>query len=519
MSYQILDEDEKSYKVKHADGSEFKVAKKGLNKQVLEKIAKQYPKIPRKMAEGGIAGESDDESTFDAPSSKSAEQLNQETNGLMNQGIRSDSSGPVPAGQVNMSPSDFGKYPDLNSPEAVSDIVSSANASSPGSQTSQPSSPGPSGGGGGGAFGTMDPGSLMNKAFGNEMSGMKDVANAKSQEAQGIGQAYDQWQQASKAANDSFQQNTKQILDENQKIAQTPIDPRRVWSNMSTGNKIAAGVGIMIGGIHTIGNNPSNGALDAINKAVNDDINSQKEQKNSLWNANLMKYKNAQVADAATRLQINGMLQGTLAKTAAQSQSVQAQAAVKTGIAALQMQAVPYAQQIAQYHTLGQMMGTGSQGGGMPTGSLPPMMAEKYGKQMVDSGGKTYLAKTEKGAEEINKMQTLYRPIVDDVNLIKGLGSSALIDPDARSRAQAAMNRIAMNLNEFNGYKRFTDTDKDTIQHMFNDPSAIKSIFTNQGATADTLKSLQTKLESEKANSLHGYKGMTGYNTKAYGAK
>jgi hypothetical protein len=126
----------------------------------------------------------------------------------------------------------------------------------------------------------------------------------------------------------------------------------------------------------------------------------------------------------------------------------------------------------------------------------------------VPVGGVAYQAPNEKSADEMRKMEGAYQPIVDDIKLLQNLGPGATVPGSAANqRAQAAMGRIAMKVNEFNGYNRFTDMDEKTIHSQFNDPTSIKSLFQGQGATYDTLRALKNSLENARSKNLIGYKG------------
>lgn len=67
------------------------------------------------------------------------------------------------------------------------------------------------------------------------------------------------------------------------------IDPRRIWNNASTGDKIIAGIGILLSGIGQglqarAGINAPNLALQTINNAIDRDIDAQKENRNARGN-------------------------------------------------------------------------------------------------------------------------------------------------------------------------------------------------------------------------------------------
>ena len=87
------------------------------------------------------------------------------------------------------------------------------------------------------------------------------------------------------------QVNNRGLKEDLAKIASTKIDPDHWWNSKSTGGKIAAGIGVILGGLGQglqmwgpHGNKQAtNTALEQVDKAIHDDIDAQKESKNDMW--------------------------------------------------------------------------------------------------------------------------------------------------------------------------------------------------------------------------------------------
>lgn len=119
------------------------------------------------------------------------------------------------------------------------------------------------------------------------------------------------------------------------------IDPRRVWNNMSSGNKVMATIAIILGGMGSGGDAANNAAMKVINKAIDDDINAQKEEKEnarSLYQLNFQRYRDTQSAMDATRLQMNAIAQGQLNALASKYAAPAAQAKAKILMGTLKQQ-------------------------------------------------------------------------------------------------------------------------------------------------------------------------------------
>jgi len=94
-----------------------------------------------------------------------------------------------------------------------------------------------------------------------------------------------------KTADETYKRSHGQLLDLATKIGQTKVDPDHWWNNKDTGGKIAAGIGLLFGGLGQGGMNwgshgqghASNTAIDAIDNAIKQDIDSQHENIQNQW--------------------------------------------------------------------------------------------------------------------------------------------------------------------------------------------------------------------------------------------
>jgi hypothetical protein len=73
-----------------------------------------------------------------------------------------------------------------------------------------------------------------------------------------------------------------EILKRNEELSNFKIDPNRLWNKSSTGQKIAGFLGLVLSGIGSGLTGKSNSALDVITRAIENDIDSQKEEKGAL---------------------------------------------------------------------------------------------------------------------------------------------------------------------------------------------------------------------------------------------
>lgn len=105
-----------------------------------------------------------------------------------------------------------------------------------------------------------------------------------------------------------------------QDVASSKVDPKNYVHSMSTSQKIGNAIALIIGGIGAGLTHGPNLAYQSLQKAIEDDVQSQKDNigtKKSLLSENLAKYKDMRMAEHATMMQMNAMTQGQIAQIAA----------------------------------------------------------------------------------------------------------------------------------------------------------------------------------------------------------
>lgn len=173
----------------------------------------------------------------------------------------------------------------------------------------------------------------FDKALELEKTGIQQGANAQSegykQTAQVIGQnvmQQKQMQDAYKLEADKITAQNTQLFND---VASSKVDPNHFWNSKSTGGKIMATIGVILGGIGGGASGTPNQALATLQNHIQQDIDAQKNDqsnKMNLYKMGLERYRDAQSAQQFATLQSNALLQGTLSKIAAQTGNSQAQA-------------------------------------------------------------------------------------------------------------------------------------------------------------------------------------------------
>jgi len=289
------------------------------------------------------------------------------------------------------------------------------------------------------------------------------------------------------------------------------IDPNRLWASRDRGSRVLAGLSLILGGIGAGLTHGPNLALEQMNRLVDQDIDAQKtdiNNKHTLYNMNLKRYGDQLMADQSTRLQMNQMMQFQVQAAMAKANSAGAMAAGQQMLGQLKMQQADTAMKFGVLMAKHKIMGAGTGEGGIPVVAEPAQLLddEKYLEKRVVVNGKAYQAASPKEGEELRTTMAKITPIERDINLLRSLGPEALLDPAKHQLVEGLVGRLSMNVNEFNGYKRFTDVDDKVIQKQFNNPATVKALLAGNESNVDTLKALRLKMNESLRNGLVNYR-------------
>lgn len=264
----------------------------------------------KKMAEGGEAGDDSAETGEDGPEEATVPQ------GLMALSEEEQAQSPEPP------PVDLGAPPQTGQPAA-------AQAAAPQAQSSQMPAGYPT---------SEELKSLTQQG----VAGIQQESTATQKQNDLMAAQYQKnleaQQEEMKATQVKLQQYQNQYDEIQKQVAAGKIDPNKYMHDKSTGQKIAAAIGIMLGGIGAGLTHGPNVGLGIIQKNIENDIEAQKANlgnKRSLLSDNLRAQGNMMAATNATRLQMNAIAQGKLLQVAAQTGNPIIQARAQQHAAAL----------------------------------------------------------------------------------------------------------------------------------------------------------------------------------------
>jgi hypothetical protein len=342
MGYRIIKDAEDHYQVMHPDGSKFTVPKKGISKQMHEKISG----MP-KLYNGGLMSDAAMEEAAMLPAPTFTTPLDAEIDSIQNQlgsggTLSSDVAVPL-ANRLAQLKTVQGSIIDAKRnpvsgglPEHYRFDKSAANMPSQEMQPSRapavevdesmmmeeppiaPQVAQPVA-----QFAPQNQYDAMFQTMGGRLAApAKALATAENDYRMRTLLAQNEAEVRQQEMNDYVSQADKEAAD----FAEANrVDPNRYWASMNTGNKIQAALAIALGGIGAGLAGGENQALKIINKAIDADIDAQKENRNSLYSVMLAKHKRHETALSVAKADALQKVQNALNTFTVQAKTAEAQ--------------------------------------------------------------------------------------------------------------------------------------------------------------------------------------------------
>lgn len=510
--YKLLKEHDKHFELLHPDGSAFPVAKSGLSETHMQKI--------RKMAEGGEVGDGSEAAPEPNPFGQYGGYINAVSAENPDLASRPLSDAPLAKSLRGQEVTDTtpqymsGFQP--NADEAAAVPKGEEKTAEQEAPQVNPNTVIPHGGMQQTSAPMPDSGSALtniqadnDRIIADQTKALQASAAAAQTAAQQQAKIYaehaEKVQNLEKQTQIRYAQLNKEQKQITQDVVNTKIDPTRVWDNASTGNKIMAGIGILLSGMGSGLTGQPNLAMDVINKTIDRDIDAQKTElgkKQNLLTQNYRKYGDLQQATAATELQLNSIVQGQIAAAAAKASGPQAQAQAQVAIGQLQLKSNEIKQSLAIQGLKGNILNGGQQGG------LAPSVAETlFPGRVVNTPMGVKIAKTPEAAKEtqtaLTSLDTIDKRLDDMLAFAKDTGTTL---PGTTNNAvgHSMVAQVIQELGELNGLKRLTDTEVEMRKDQVPDPGAFN---TSKAVAQISLlkKFVKEKRNSEYTNNLVGY--------------
>jgi len=295
------------------------------------------------------------------------------------------------------------------------------------------------------------------------------------------------------------------------------IDPGRMFHNMSTGQKITAGIGLLLG---SFGGSKGNTAVEVIKDAVDRDISAQKmnldkagkalDAQSGILAEMRGKFQNEQQAEAAARLGIMDQIKLQVEGVAQKYKSPEVQARAQAALGQLGLQ---YAQTVAEFEKQVRVQQARMRlvgGGGnqtdadiMQLAATNPDEAEKLQARRVTGDGIEGFARSPdraKAAQEtVNNTQT-QRTAIRDLISIGNKEGRQFYPSEAAAKARFLSTFLTSQVrHELIGGNAMTEADMHLLEGMVADPTKIR-----QANAKAVLLKLDQALRWKLDNTLKG---------------
>jgi hypothetical protein len=298
------------------------------------------------------------------------------------------------------------------------------------------------------------------------------------------------------------------------------VNPNRYWDNKSTEGKITAIIGMALGGIGAGLSHGPNLAINAINGAIDRDIDAQKaniSNKNSLFSKNLEMLRSEESATAMTKSNLTAIAAATVGKITGQNAGPQAQAISKQLTAQLVGQFDSINKDAAAKHAMSKYV-SDMMGGGAGTTAPPPMnVGEIKPEQFVRlPNGQWRLANSLEDEKELRKAQENLQEInskIQEMRRFREEHGATLGTPLYKSTADEQgtrlKNDLILNFGKLENLVRFTPEEKHLYETLVSHPGRLNADKFNSNM-GDLERMVRDKLDAVYTNRLMGYKPAKG---------
>lgn len=498
MSFKVLEDTEHAFKIQHPDGSHFMVAKSGLDDKVMKKI-KGY-------ADGGdVDGE-------DAPDAAITEPPPSQQGPLAN----------FPMSASDVAP----QNPTVDPTRAPSSQIPQNSAYQQGQLPYANVPPNEN----------MSPlaGTPYDPIYKQREDALKTGVDAMTKYNSIASDALKQNQIDMAKATETSNINLKKIQDETtdseQAYANGKINPNRLWNQTSAGNKVVAGIGMILGGIGAGLTHGPNQALQVVDKMIDRDIDSQRadqDRNKTIFGMNLQRYGNEQAAALATKNQLLTAFQSKLQVAQLGSNSAQAKQQYQLADATIKEQKLGLQLQLAKFGATRQLLtGTGPIGsqaqgqGGMPESQVPQALwtdpelsktlvkVPSYGSQEA----RVYSAVNPEAGQQMRTLEPIAGSVVNLLHQLDKIGpAAALGHGPAAEEAESIRSQLQQKLPLLNiaqvGGKRGGESD--AALGIVSNPAAFGDLLAKGVKTNNFFRNVVDDVERQRAQNLIGYKSNT----------
>lgn len=297
---------------------------------------------------------------------------------------------------------------------------------------------------------------------------------------------------------DQFKESDAKFLDT---LNKQNIDPNRLWNNTSTGNKVLAGIGVLLSGIGSGLGHTENLAIKVIDNAINHDLDAQKNDQSktmNLWKMNREVLGSDMAANLVTRNQLITAAQFQATKAANSFKSAQAQGNLTLLQAQAEQEKANNRAKLAILSNFNQAR-SGAEGEDSflnkmeSIKQLDPKLAQDAIKNYIPGVGTTKVAPTDKDRETLATSNAT----VNGLTELQALATHGPTIPGSQADLVNKTKMTALELEMKNAYQLgvLSQSDLDMLEKLVANPGSIRTDAAIAQLEA-TKKSIATKVKS-----------------------
>jgi hypothetical protein len=287
-------------------------------------------------------------------------------------------------------------------------------------------------------------------------------------------------------------------------IAKGNIDPNRLYNNMSTGQKVATSIGLILGGLGAIGTNGRNVVLDHLNKLVAQDVDAQKANlanKNSLFHLNLEQSGDERQASLLTQRQLLDATQVQLQAAATKASDPKAKAAALQASGQIDMQK-------AQLDNSMKLLQWQRQLATQPfkKEALGLLTPEQQKRAVILPDGQTaVLANDEKSANDARTAVTTTQPLLNTLDQIEKIRSAVIPVGQKAEQVRSLIPSALLQLKQAQKLGRLSPEAMKLLEQQFSDPTSLVDAVRGPAKTKQLKATLQNQMYQQLQSAAPGF--------------
>lgn len=279
------------------------------------------------------------------------------------------------------------------------------------------------------------------------------------------------------------------------------IDPSHYWNSKDAGSKVAAGIGLILGGIGAGATGGPNQALEFLNRNIDRDIQAQMAnlgKKNTLLSANLQQFDNEKDAIAMTRIMQMDIVSNQLKAAAARAQDPLAKSRAMAASIAIDQQAGQAMQKLAAQNLVAQLVSGANKDPSRLQETInvlrqvDPEAAKELQQRLVPGLG---VASTPGDADKVKELKATVDTAQDGLNRLQRMNKVPFksLSPTMRAEAETiAQSLVGLLRAPITGPGALNEGERKMLEGLVANPTAI---FSLSAANKTRLKVLSERLE------------------------